>query len=122
MKQWVVIDNYLRTNPNKEDLKNAQVKEKEIIFIYEGTSSDIVIESWWVDREKELAIDFKYSLSEIENMIPCEANYYNPKIWMRMQHFKSHHIEHTPQYMRCITIPKRFIKDKGIMNLKRFIF
>lgn len=122
MKQWVVIDNYLRLNPTKEDLKKAQAKDKEIIFIYEGTRDDIVIESWWVDKEKRLAIDFAYCLSEIENMVSCKANYYNPKIWLRKQHFESNNIEYTPQYMRSITIPKRFIKDNGIVNLKRFIF
>ena len=122
MKQWVVIGDYLRLNPTKEDLKHARAKDEEIIFIYEGTDDDIVIESWWVDKEKSLAIDFAYSLLEIENMVICEANYFNPKYWLREQHFKSNNIKNTPQYMRSITIPKRFIKDNGIVNLKRFLY
>lgn len=122
MKQWVVIGEYLRLNPTKEDLKHAREEDEEIIFIYEGIRDDIVIESWWVDKEKRLAIDFAYSLFEIENMVICRANYYNPLVWMREKHFKSNNIEHTPQYMRSITIPKRFIKDNGIMNLRRFLY
>lgn len=122
MKQWVIIDDYLRLNPTKEDLKHARAKNKEIIFIYEGDDSDIVIETWFVDKEKRLTIDFAYCLSEIENMVICRANYYNPLVWIREQHFKSNNIEYTPQYMRSITIPKRFIKDNGIVNLKRFIY
>jgi hypothetical protein len=122
MKQWVVIGEYLRLNPTKEDLKHAREEDEDIIFIYEGICGDIVIESWWIDKEKGLAIDFAYCLSEIENMIPCKANYYNSKIWLREQHFKSNNIEYTPQYMRSITIPKRFIKDNGIVNLRRFLY
>lgn len=45
MKQWVIIDDYLRLNPTKEDLKHARAKDKEIIFIYEGDDSNIVIET-----------------------------------------------------------------------------
>lgn len=122
MEQWVVIGDFLRLNPTKEDLKHAQKEDEEIIFIYENPHDDIVIESWWVDKEKSLAIDFAYSLSKIENMVSCEGNYYNPLFWMRNKHFESNNIEYTPQYMRSITIPKRFIKDNGIVNLKRFIF
>lgn len=122
MKQWVVIDNYLRLNPTKEDLKHARAKDKEIIFIYEGTRDDIVIESWWVDKEIGLSIDFAYCLSEIENMVCCKANYFNPLVWLREKHFKSNNIEHTPQYMKSITIPKRYIKDNGIVNLRRFLY
>lgn len=122
MKQWVIIDDYLRLNPTKEDLKHARAKDKEIIFIYEGDNSDIVIETWFIDKEKRLTIDFAYRLSEIENMVSCRANYYNPLYWLREKHFKSNNIEYTPQYMRSITIPKRFIKDNGIVNLKRFIY
>ena len=121
MKQWVVIDNYLRLNPTKEDLKHAQEEDEEIIFIYEGTRDDVVIESWWVDKEEGLAIDFAYSLFDIENMVICAANYYNPLVWLREQHFKSNNIKHTPQDMRSITIPRRFIKDNGIVNLRRFV-
>jgi len=122
MKQWVIIDDYLRLNPTKKDLKHARAKDEEIIFIYEGDDSDIVIETWWIDKEKRLAIDFSYCLSEIEKMIPCRANYYNPLDWLREKHFKLNNIEYTPRYMRSITIPKRFIKDNGIVNLKRFIY
>lgn len=122
MRQWVIIDDYLKLNPTKEDLKHARAKDKEIIFIYEGGVSDIVIETWWIDKEKRLTIDFVYRLSEIENMVSCEGNYYNPLYWLRIQHFKSNNIEYTPQYMRSITIPKRFIKDNGIVNLRRFLY
>ncbi|WP_288887418.1 hypothetical protein [uncultured Eubacterium sp.] len=122
IKQWVVIGEYLRLNPTKEDLKHAREEDEEIIFIYEGDDSDIVTESWWVDKEKGLAIDFSYCLSAIENMVICRANYYNPLVWLREKHFESNNIEYTPQYMRSITIPKRFIKDNGIVNLKRFLY
>lgn len=109
--QWVVIDNKLVKNPTKEQLART-----DITHIY-GGDEDIVIQTWWVNNEHTLCIDFAYSLSMIEAMDINASPSHNPKYDLRKKVFENHGIMFTPQDLKSITIPKSMITEDGIVNL-----
>ncbi len=109
--QWVVIDNKLVKNPTKEQLART-----DVTYIYGGVE-DIVIQTWWVNKEHTLCVDFAYSLSMIETMNINASPSKNPKYDLRKMVFKNKGITWTPQDLKSITIPKSMITEDGIVNL-----
>ena len=116
-KQWVVIDGVLECNPSKEQIKNSKY---ECCYIYPGEDDDTVIQSW--RNNDGSVINYSYSLSLTKSMICCEDNYYNPKYYDRKRHYERHKIRCGRDRLRWLVIPKRFILNKGIINLEHFMY
>lgn len=82
------------------DYVNGKItNDKECkIPVYKG-QEDIWIESWWVDKRRDLAIDFAYDKTSRDLQIVHLE---------REACFKRHNIntEINPKALRCITVPK----------------
>lgn len=112
--KWAIIDDRLIKDPTEE-----QIKESEINYIpIYGGPEEIVIQSWWLDEEHTKAIDFAYSLVQLESTkLVCGGEWINPKWKLREEHFKKHGVYCMPQELRSITIPKSQITEEGIISL-----
>lgn len=117
MNKYWVLDNTLFINPDTEQIKSAQEKTQ----IIQNDFEDMVIETWNLNDSK--LIDFSFVISEVDAIIPCKDNYYNPKYFLRQKHFEKYGITYTPQVMRRLLLPKKyFIEGEGIKNLSHWLY
>ena len=108
MKKYVAIDGYLKIDPTKEEIRHAQAKGREVIFIRKSFGN-IVIESYWINKDLKISIDFAYDLDSGEDYINIERELF----------FDS--LEQKPTEMRAVAIPERFFEGDGIRDLLKFI-
>ena len=62
---WVLVKGVLKKNPSKKYL--SKLDKREVTYLYKGSIEGVIIETWWVDLERELLIDFAYDVYEIDS-------------------------------------------------------
>lgn len=97
---WYILCNKLINNLEKKDFD--KVEKHHIVKIIEGTLEDMIIESWWVDIDQNLCIDYAFSPTLVR--LDRRGNGY-----LRNEHFKRHNVD--PHFLRQVTLPTSFFED-----------
>lgn len=74
-----------------DDINQIATLEDTGCLLYKGVDNDLYIESWLVDEEQNIAIEYAYTIS-------------TPTVgYDRIAHFKKHNVN--PRFLRSIIVP-----------------